>query len=258
MSDSAATSTTHGVRVNVATGVHQVTHAATNCYLIEGRESLTLIDAAFPRSWPRLVAVLEQSGWALDDIHDVVLTHAHFDHLGMASRVHAETGATVWVHTADLPLARDPYENDHGRSRLQQLLQHPNSVPHLASMARAGALKVPGVEDVRTFEEEEALPVAGSPTVVRTPGHTQGHCSFLLADRSAIVTGDALVTLDPYSDRRGPRLVARAGTRDVEQARESLDAIAETGARIVLPGHGEPYRNGAAVAAQIAKEADVA
>ena len=257
MNDTAATSTTRGVQVNVATGVHRITQAATNCYLVEGRESLTLIDAAFPRSWSRLVAVLDQSGWSVEDIHDVVLTHGHFDHLGMASRLHAEVGATVWVHTADLPLARDPYEREYGRSQLQQALRQPRSIPHLASMARAGGLKVRGVEDVRTFEGEQALPVAGSPTVVRTPGHTEGHCAFLLADRSAVVTGDALVTLDPYTDRSGPRLVTRPGSRDLERARESLDAIAETGARIVLPGHGEPYRDGAAVAVQRAKEAAV-
>jgi hypothetical protein len=60
-----------------------------------------------------------------------------------------------------------------------------------------------------------------------------------------VIAGDAVVTLDPYTGTRGPRLVARAATADVERNLASLDALTATGAGTVLVGHGEPWRDGA-------------
>jgi glyoxylase-like metal-dependent hydrolase (beta-lactamase superfamily II) len=89
------------------------------------------------------------------------------------------------------------------------------------------------------------LPVPGSPRVVFTPGHTLGSCALHLADRDTVIAGDAVVTLDPYTGRTGPRIVARAATADSERNLRSLDALAATGARMVLVGHGEPWTDGA-------------
>lgn len=84
--------------------------------------------------------------------------------------------------------------------------------------------------------------------MIATPGHTAGHVAFHLPDRDAVLSGDALVTLDPYTGRTGPRIIAGAATADSAMALASLDAIARTGATTVLPGHGEVWRGGAAEA----------
>ena len=64
--------------------------------------------------------------------------------------------------------------------------------------------------------------------------------------------------LDPYTARRGPRLVARAATADTDRNLRSLDALAATGARTVLTGHGEPWRDGAEAAVAQARAAGAA
>jgi glyoxylase-like metal-dependent hydrolase (beta-lactamase superfamily II) len=92
------------------------------------------------------------------------------------------------------------------------------------------------------------LPVPGRPTVVHTPGHTDGHCILHFADRDAVLSGDALVTLDPYTGKAGPQIVVSAATKDTKQALASLEAVAATGATTVLSGHGEPWRQGAGAA----------
>jgi glyoxylase-like metal-dependent hydrolase (beta-lactamase superfamily II) len=79
-----------------------------------------------------------------------------------------------------------------------------------------------------------------------------------LRDRGALFAGDAIVTLDPYTARRGPRLVARAATADSERNLDSLDALVETGAQTVLTGHGEPWTDGIAAAVAEARRAGVA
>jgi hypothetical protein len=62
------------------------------------------------------------------------------------------------------------------------------------------------------------------------------------------------VTLDPYTARRGPRLVARAATADTERNLRSLDALVGTGARTVLVGHGEPWTQGIEAAVAQARQ----
>jgi glyoxylase-like metal-dependent hydrolase (beta-lactamase superfamily II) len=100
-----------------------------------------------------------------------------------------------------------------------------------------------------------ALPVPGEPRAIPCPGHTLGHCALHLADRDVVIAGDAIVTLDPYTGRRGPRIVAGAATVDSERNLRTLDAIAETGARTVLVGHGEPWTQGADAAVAAARRA---
>ena len=104
------------------------------------------------------------------------------------------------------------------------------------------------------YTEEGELDVPGSPRVVFTPGHTYGHCALHLPGRDAVISGDALVTLDPYTGQPGPQIVAGAATADSAQAIASLDRLAATGASVVLPGHGEPWTAGVASAVELARE----
>ncbi|WP_370614024.1 MBL fold metallo-hydrolase [Mumia qirimensis] len=241
--------------LDVAPGVHRLAHASTACYLVETDDHLLLVDAGLPAFASDLDRVLRIIGRTTDDVRHVLLTHGHFDHLGLARRLE-ESGAQVWVHRGDRHIAEHPYRYEPGRPRLVYPFRHPRSLPHLASMVGAGALWVRGVSAPRTYDEE--LPFGDLVKVVPTPGHTDGHVAILLPDRDAVATGDALVTLDPYTGRTGPRIVARAGTHDAGGAVRSLDAIAATGARTVLPGHGGVWREGADVAASRARERPVA
>ena len=68
-----------------------------------------------------------------------------------------------------------------------------------------------------------------------------------------MIAGDALVTFNPYTGGEGPQIVAAAATADSRQALSSLDGLAATGARTVLPGHGEPWRQGAREAVEQAR-----
>lgn len=183
----------------------------------------------------------------------MVLTHAHFDHVGVAARVRARTGATVWAHEQEAYLAAHPYRYDHENVRTLYPLRYPRSLPILAAMARAGALHVRGVRNLARLEPGEVLDVPGRPVVVLSPGHTFGHCALHLPDRGVLFTGDALVTLDPYTAKTGPRIVAGAATADAAMALRSLDALAATGAHTVLPGHGEPWTHGIRAAADHAR-----
>ena len=238
----------------VADGIVLMSHAHVNCYLVEGHDGVTLVDAGLPSMWTTLLGALRHRGWGPGDVKALVLTHGHFDHVGFARRAHREWGVPVLVHAADQQLAAHPYRYTPQRNRFLYPLTHPGSLPVLARMAAAGALGVKGLKAVTTLKPGRILPTPGNLTAVHTPGHTDGHCILYLPDRDTVLSGDALVTLDPYTGRKGPQIVASAATKDTRQALESLEAIAATRATTLLPGHGMPWTGGAQAAVERAIE----
>lgn len=242
----------------VAEGVLRIHRAGVNCYLIVSPDGLTLIDAGLPGMWRTLLRALNSLDATPADLSAVVLTHGHFDHVGLSDRLRTDFGVKSHIHSADSELARHPYRYDHQAPRWRYPLRFPATAPLLVSMVRAGALWVEGTKTKNGVTPDVPIDVPGNPVPVWSPGHTNGHCGFLLADSGVLFTGDALVTLDPYTGRTGPRMVARAATADAEMNLLSLDRLAETDARLVLPGHGAPFEEGIRRAAQRARRAPIA
>lgn len=239
---------------DVAPGVHRVEEFAVNWYLVEDGSALTVVDAGLPRSWGTLQGVLGELGRSPSDVEALVLTHAHPDHVGFAERLRTEWGVHVWVHERDRSLSRHPmhYEKEHSPVRH---LASPDALKALAGFVRAGVLSTRPLREVRGFADETALDVPGRPCPVHVPGHTHGSVALHLPDRGVVLTGDALVTHDPYVSRRGPRVISGAACADRVEAVASLQRLAETAAGVLLPGHGEPWTGGAEEAVARAREA---
>jgi glyoxylase-like metal-dependent hydrolase (beta-lactamase superfamily II) len=245
------------LQLNVAPGIHRIEDCHTNWYLVEEDGRVCVVDAGVPSSWDSLHEALERIGRAPADVAAVVLTHAHFDHVGFAEKARKELNVPVYVHDNDAPLTRHPWRYDFERPRSFYFATQVQALPIVADFLRNRAFWPPPVKNVVRYAGG-TLPVPGSPRVVFSPGHTLGHCALHYPDRDALIAGDAIVMLDPYTARRGPRLVARAATADVERNLASLDALAETGARVVLTGHGEPWTGGIEAAVARAREAGAA
>ena len=245
------------LQLNVAPGIHRIEDCHTNWYLVEEDGRVCVVDAGVPSSWDSLHEALERIGRAPADVAAVVLTHAHFDHVGFAEKARKELNVPVYVHDNDAPLTRHPWRYDFERPRSFYFATQVQALPIVADFLRNRAFWPPPVKNVVRYAGG-TLPVPGSPRVVFSPGHTLGHCALHYPDRDALIAGDAIVMLDPYTARRGPRLVARAATADVERNLASLDALAETGARVVLTGHGEPWTGGIVAAVARAREAGAA
>jgi glyoxylase-like metal-dependent hydrolase (beta-lactamase superfamily II) len=243
------------LHLSIAEGVHRIEDAYTNWYVVQDDGALTLVDAGHPRSWNSLQDLLRHLGHDQGAIKAVVLTHAHFDHVGFAERARTELGVPVYAHEREVPVTRHPLRYEHERSRLPYMLRHPGFDRAFAAMAAMGALWTKGVEHVRTYVDGEVLDVPGRPRVLFTPGHTHGHSALHFPERGVLIAGDAFVTYDPYVASEGPQIVAGAATADSAAALRSLDAIAAVDADLVLTGHGEPWTQGTNLAVERARAA---
>jgi glyoxylase-like metal-dependent hydrolase (beta-lactamase superfamily II) len=138
-------------------------------------------------------------------------------------------------------------------SSLLPYLLHPAAWQLMAHFAAKRGLRPPPVAEVTAVSDGQTLDVPGEPRVIHTPGHTQGHCVLHFERHGVVFVGDALCTRNPLTGRTGAQLMPSAFNVSSDQAMRSLDAIEASGTVMVLPGHGEPFTNGAAAAAAAAR-----
>lgn len=166
------------LHAEVAPGVHRIEHSFTNVYLLEDGDRLTLVDAGVPTAWEPLHAALRGIGRALDDIQALVLTHAHFDHVGIAERIRSLLGIRVYVHENDVPLTQHPWRYDHERRRTRYLATQVRALPMVAALIRNRAWLAPPIKDVvrplriATWSSRETPSSRWTPTTLKTPQPT--------------------------------------------------------------------------------------
>jgi glyoxylase-like metal-dependent hydrolase (beta-lactamase superfamily II) len=238
----------------VAPGIHHFDTDPFNWYVLEERGRLTLVDAGFPGHYAALENGLQSIGRTVQDIDAVLITHAHADHMGFASRVATESGAPIFIHELDA----------HTATRMWQLpwtaLLSNAWRPYMAGMLTTavvnGVFSRARIPNATTCKGGERLDVPGRPTVISTPGHTRGHAAFYLESQRILLSGDSIVTRDLYTGQHGaPRLTRSRLNADLETARRSLARLEDLGPVTILPGHGRLWRGDAREAVSLALRA---
>jgi glyoxylase-like metal-dependent hydrolase (beta-lactamase superfamily II) len=97
-----------------------------------------------------------------------------------------------------------------------------------------------GIPTAQAFTADIARDLPGSPTAVPTPGHTGGHCSYVVD--GVLVSGDALATGHPVVARRGPQLLPAVFNHDQDRCVRSLAVLGALDTEVLLPGHGPLWR----------------
>ncbi len=225
------------------------------CYLIEdARGGLHIVDPGWSSddNWASLARALAASGHTVDDIASVVVTHLHPDHLGMADRVRAASGATLVLHEREQAAlqamaGRAPAESP--EHRFDAWGVPPDRLAELDVTAGRPPMDAPQGADV-LVTDGEVLDIPGRAIqAVLTPGHTPGHICLVDAHDGLVFTGDhVLPTIHP-----GLGLGGETATNPIGDYLGSLERIAEFDDLEVCPGHEYVFRGLAARCATTAE-----
>lgn len=234
----------------LADGVVRLGTSYVNWYLVADDSGVTIVDSGVPGYRPQLEPGLELLGRSLDDVRAVLLTHGDADHFGGAGKLHQERpDIPVHLHPADNELVRG------GRKKTEDsmvsTLVKPGAWRLFIHFGRNGAINPPHIEQTKPLADGVTVEVPGTPTVVATPGHTNGHVAFHFPAHGALFVGDSICTWHPVSGRRGPQLMAFNVSNST--ALDSLSRYQRLDANLVLPGHGEPWKQGPAPAVERAR-----
>jgi len=222
--------------------LHRIGNDIVAAYLVVMPEGVTVIDAGLPGLWRDLVAELSSIGRTVDDVRGVVLTHGDGDHVGFAERLRRDHGVPVYVHAADASRAKGGPKPKSGMPPMKL-------VPLLGFAGyslRMGGAKTAWLTEVVEVHGGETLDLPGSPRVISMPGHSEGSIAVHVPSVDAVFVGDALTTRHVTTGQVGP--APAPFTDEPDRALASLDALVETGATWVLPGHGAPWNGGVAAA----------
>ena len=174
-----------------------------HCWAIEHEDVLRLVDTgetAAARDVPfarmevkphqELPAAMAAAGLALDDVAEVVLTHAHGDHIDGLVHVRGR----VLINEAELRAVGSPIGRVMRRVLRQPLPPGFAPEPYALDDGPFGA-----------FPRSRRLSDDGRIVVVDTAGHTAGHVSVICIDdsgRHVMLAGDATDSLEQLHARR--------------------------------------------------------
>jgi glyoxylase-like metal-dependent hydrolase (beta-lactamase superfamily II) len=220
--------------------VHLVQGGAVNWTLVADDSGVMLIDAGYPGDRDDVLASLRQLGYLAEDVRAILLTHAHIDHLGSAIWFAKTHGTPVYCHADEVGHTKREYLEQASPIDVAMRLWRPRWARWTAHLVRDGGLSREGIPTAQPLTAEVAAELPGRPMAIPTPGHTGGHCSYLVD--GVLVTGDALVTGHPLLSRSGPQLLPKLFSHDQDGCIRSLAALALLDTEILLPGHGDLWR----------------
>ena len=226
--------------VQITERVHFAQTDLVNWTLVSDGGGVLLVDSGFPGNRDDVLTSLRQLGFGIDDVRAVLLTHAHIDHLGAAIWLAKSHGTPVYCHPGEVGHARREYLQQVSPVDVVSHVWRPRWLTWSLAITRKGGMVRDGIPTAQALSADVAAGLPGSPTAVPTPGHTSGHCSYVVD--GALIVGDALVTGHPLLTRRGPQLLPALFNHDQNGCVRSLTALGMLDADVLLPGHGPVWR----------------
>ena len=223
---------------------------SVNCFLIPG-EQLTLVDCGFDsaENWIIFRKKIEEHGYAIKDIEQILITHEHRDHIGLLPKILDHSDAKVKAPKMIEGWFSRPEEmNAAGLSFIKKMYSRlglPEEVQKkgLTFLERIGSF--PKIEDVDRFEffaEGDLVQIGNADwEVLNTPGHCPTQHVFLQKEKRQIFGSDMLLPIAPMPivsedpDRSGK---ANRALKDLLTSYERLKTF---GLQIVYPGHGPVF-----------------
>lgn len=213
-------------------------------------EPVTIVDALMDTEVSRNVIAdaLAESGLSPSDVKRILVTHGHGDHFGSAAWIQEQSGCEVHLHPADIERMRVWDDRPNALRSIWIPLGVPAALveswiaePDDEPPSRADFTPTP---DGATFQVGDT-----ELSWTHRPGHSTGHVLISAEDHATVFVGDYLAANKGASaglelDHNHP-----SGRSQLLAAHEAgLAAIADSDYRLMLPAHGPPATDVAAIA----------
>jgi hydroxyacylglutathione hydrolase len=192
---------------------------------------ITLIDAGMGHSEKRILEEIKKSGYGPADIRQIIVTHAHPDHIGGLKALRDISGARVMASAVDA----DAVEG----TKPVPIPKSSFAMAFLLRLIRPFLRHVPCPVDVR-LRDKDVIPVLGGLVVVELPGHTPGNIGLYCPSKNVLFSGDTL-------RMKGDEFIEPLNYQGNET--QSLASIKKMGSldyEVMLSGHDQPILTGAA------------
>ena len=207
-----------------------------NSYFIRGRDADLLIDTGFRRDACReaLEAGLKELG-SEPERRDVLLTHLHSDHSGMAD-LFAGADRRIYISETDLSFLK-LFRNGDPALRYTRFLEEGFPEDQLAEMFRTNPAMTESLKTIdgrfRGLRDGEVLQAGGYfLKTLLVPGHTPGNCMFYMPEEQVMFTGDHIL-FDIT-----PNITSWPDTADsLGDYLDSLRRVQDLPVSLSLPGH---------------------
>lgn len=195
--------------MEIVSGIHQIKVSMSNsplanlnCYLIEGRSGWTMIDTGFhiTESFESLKSGLDDIGITFSDIANIIVTHIHPDHFGLAGRIKQLSPQTqLFMHRWESDRIESRYVKFFDlQIQIGSMLERHGVPPFDASKYKSASM--PTLEFVRiTFPDRTFF---GGETIstgmydleiIWTPGHAIGHICIYEPKNGLLFSGDHIL-----------------------------------------------------------------
>ncbi|MEB1806976.1 MAG: MBL fold metallo-hydrolase [Bacillaceae bacterium] len=237
----------------VKEGLYQIVLPTTfpvgpvNVYLIEGN-ALTLVDTGpkTDEAWEILIKGIEEVGYQLMDIQQILITHYHIDHSGLLERVRKISGAQILGHPLLEPYIEIKPEFNEYRNQFYFNLYKSCGVPseyhhHFArQQKRFQHLFDPSQVDIKLAHRQQ-VPGLEDWQVLYTPGHSQDHLCIYRRRDGVLLGGDHIIEhISSNALIEPPLHSTNERPLTLVQYRTALEMCADEDIQIIFTGHGEP------------------
>ncbi|MFD0694159.1 MBL fold metallo-hydrolase [Paenibacillus sp. GCM10027628] len=227
-----------------------------NAYLVRGGSGYTVIDPGLhtPEAEALWQQVLQERGIAFEHVEQIVLTHHHPDHYGMAGWFQERTGAPVLLSETGWRQVQLLWGEEQPMSALLLTLFARHGMPEagLEEMTKHMASFVPLVSPQPQVTLLREGPVRLGDRVyeaIETPGHAAGHLIFYDAEAETVFCGDhVLPQISPNVS-----FLPQVEDNPLGAYLSSLQEIGRLPVKMAYPGHREPWSGFSARAAELVR-----
>lgn len=215
---------------------------SVNCYLLRAEEGWMIIDAGLNVPEARAIwqATFAALGIGPDDLKQIILTHVHPDHFGLAGWLQAWSGAPVLASPREAELTRQIWESNNLPQAVLELAGM-ESLPETMQQGMIAAvyllreMTLPHPQRIDLIEPGATLPAGRRRlTALHAPGHSDGQLLFYDAADRLLLCGDQV--LQKITPNIGLWPISEPDPLGRYLA--SLRALAGLEVRLALPGHG--------------------